>query len=141
MNFDSFLEWLLPLISGGGIGGLLTYLFTFKSKTKIANSEAESAQVKTEHEKLDLTQDKFDYIQQKCDKYIKDYHNLEQTFRDRIAELRENIDTIMRDNSQVISEKCNEIASLKSQVTYLKGIRCYRFTCNERVKINPDKSE
>lgn len=51
------------------------------------------------------------------------------------------MDNIMFTNSQAISNKCNEIASLKSQVTYLKGLRCYNSVCSQRIKINPDKSE
>ena len=141
MSFDWLLEWALPIIGGGGIGSVLTYIFTFKSQTKIANAEAQVCAVKAKHEELDLNQDTYDYIQEKCDKYIHDYHELEQTFREKVRGLVAEIDDLTRENSKNISEKCNEIASLKSQVTYLKGIRCYRFTCNDRIKTNPDKSE
>ena len=72
---------------------------------------------------------------------MKDYHELESDFRRQIKDLREQMDKIMFENSQAISAKCNEIAALKSQVTYLKGLRCYNFTCTHRLRINPDKSE
>jgi hypothetical protein len=51
------------------------------------------------------------------------------------------MDKIMLEKSQAISAKCNEIATLKSKVTYLKGIRCYNFTCKHRTITNPDKTE
>lgn len=51
------------------------------------------------------------------------------------------IDTVSFEKSKAIADKCTEIASLKSKVTYLKGIRCYNFTCANRIKENPDKAE
>jgi hypothetical protein len=51
------------------------------------------------------------------------------------------MDALMSEKSQAIAAKCTEIATLKSQIAYLKGIRCYRFDCPNRIKTNPDKSE
>lgn len=141
MTLDSLIDWLLPIVSGGGLGAMITYIFTFKSKKSLADAEAKTAQTKAEHDILDLRQDKYDYLQDTLDKYIKDYHELEQQFRDRMRELRDSMNEIIKENSRAVSEKCNEIAALKAQVTYLKGIRCYDFTCPKRVKENPDKSE
>lgn len=137
---QSILEWLLAIIGGGGIGSVITYIFTFKSKKKQVEAEAESSMVDVEQKKTDLKQDQCDYLQKTCDKYIKDYHELEGDFRKELQDLRKQIDTITLKNSQAISDKCNEIAALKSKVTYLKGIRCYNFTCQHRVKNNPDKT-
>ena len=133
------LEWGLAILGSGGLGAALTYLFTFRSKRKQAAAEAESSIVDTEHKKLDLRQDQYEYLQKTCDKYIHDYHELEGDFRKQIQELREHMDDIMLEKSKAISDKCNEIAALKSEVTYLKGIRCYNFTCQKRIRINPDK--
>lgn len=138
---ESLIHWALTIIGSGGIGAAITYIMTINSRKKIANAEAQTAQAKADHEILDLKQDKYDYLQETLDKYIKDYHELEQYFRDRMRELRDNMNSIIKENSMAISEKCNEIAALKAQVTYLKGIRCYEFTCPKRVKENPDKSE
>ena len=138
---DSIIEWILTLLGSGGLGAAITYIFTFKSKQTKAKAEAEQAELTTAHEKLDLTQDKYEFLQNTLDKYVRDYHELEADFRKQMAAVREHMDEIMRNHSTIIAEKCNEIASLKSQVTYLKGIRCYRFTCNQRVKCNPDKKE
>lgn len=134
-------EYLIPIIGGGGLGAAITYILTLKSKTKIVKAEAEMAQVKAAHEKLDYSQDSYNFLQEKCDKYLRDYYQLEQTLRDKVKVLREEIDRLMAENSITISDKCNEIASLKSQLTYLKGIRCYNHTCPNRVKNNPDKIE
>lgn len=132
-------EEILTFIGSGGLGAAITYLLTFNSKKRKAKAEADQAEVTTAHEKLDLTQDKFEFLQTTLDKYVRDYHQLEEDFRRQLFSIREQMDNIIRDNSKVIADKCNEIASLKSQVTYLKGIRCYKFTCNQRIKCNPDK--
>lgn len=135
------LEWALAVIGSGGIGAVITYICTFKSKKKQVEAEAESSIVDVEQKKTGLKQDQYDYLQKTCDKYIKDYHELEGDFRKQISELREQMDKIMLEKSQAISAKCNEIATLKSKVTYLKGIRCYNFTCKHRIITNPDKTE
>ena len=133
------LEWSLAVIGRGGLGAAITYILTFKSKAAIANADAKIAQTKAEHEKLDLKQDRYDYLQETLDKYMKDYYALDEKFRNELDKVRDKINVITKTNSQAISEKCNEIAALKSQVTYLKGIRCYDFTCKKRIKENPDK--
>lgn len=138
---QSILEWALAVIGSGGIGAVITYICTFKSKKKQVEAEAESSMVDVEQKKTDLKQDQYDYLQKTCDKYIKDYHELEGDFIKQISELREQMDRIMLEKSQAISAKCNEIATLKSKVTYLKGIRCYNFTCKHRIMTNPDKTE
>lgn len=138
---QSILEWALAVIGSGGIGAVITYICTFKSKKKQVEAEAESSMVDVAQKKTDLKQDQYDYLQKTCDKYIKDYHELEGDFRKQISELREQMDRIMLEKSQAISAKCNEIATLKSKVTYLKGIRCYNFTCKHRIMANPDKTE
>lgn len=138
---QSILEWTLAVIGSGGIGAVVTYICTFKSKKKQVEAEAESSMVDVEQKKTDLKQDQYDYLQKTCDKYIKDYHELEGDFRKQIQELREQMDKLMLEKSQAISAKCIEVASLKSKATYLKGIRCYNFTCKNRIMINPDKTE
>ena len=135
------LEWALAIVGSGGIGAAITYLLTFKSKQKQANAEANEAEVDVEQKRFELRHDQYEYLQQTCDKYIKDYHELEGDFRKQIVELREHMDRLMTEKSHAIADKCTEIAGLKSKIAYLNGIRCYDFTCPKRVKINPNKIE
>lgn len=138
---ETLLEWILPIIGSGGLGAAITYIFTFKSKRIQANAEAESSIVEAQHKREDLKQDQYDFLQKTCDKYIKDYHELESDFRKQLQSLRGEIDKVSFEKSKAIANKCAEIAELKSKVTYLKGIRCYNFTCQHRIKENPDKTD
>lgn len=138
---QSILEIVLAMLSSGGISALVTYICTFKSHQKQAEAEAESSTVDVEQKRTTLRQDQYEYLQKTCDKYIKDYHELEGDFRKEIQGLRSQMDAIMLEKSQAISNKCSEIAELKSKVAYLKGIRCYNFTCPTRIQNNPDKSQ
>lgn len=135
---QSIFDWALAIISSGSLGAAITYVLTFKSKRMQAMAEAESTELEVEHKKQDLKQDQYDFLQKTCDKYIKDYHTLENDFRKQLQTLRDEIDKISLEKSKAISDKCNEIAELKSKVTYLKGIRCYNFTCQHRIKNNPE---
>lgn len=138
---QSIIEWALAVIGSGGVGAVITYICTFKSKKKLVEAEANAATVDVEQKKTDLKQDQYDYLQKTCDKYIKDYHELEGDFRRQLTELREYIDKISIEKSQAISAKCIEIAELKSKIAYLNGIRCYNFSCKERISHNPSKQE
>ena len=133
---QSLFDWALAIISSGSLGAAITYILTFKSKRIQAMAEAESTEVEVEHKKQDLKQDQYDFLQKTCDKYIKDYHTLENDFRKQLQTLRDEIDKISLEKSKAISDKCNEIAELKSKVTFLPGIRCYNFTCQNRIKNN-----
>lgn len=135
---QSLFDWALAVISSGSLGAAITYILTFKSKRLQAMAEAESTEVEVEHKKQDLKQDQYDFLQKTCDKYIKDYHTLENDFRKQLQTLRDEIDKISLEKSKAISDKCTEIAELKSKVTFLKGIRCYNFTCQHRIKNNPE---
>lgn len=135
---QSFFDWALAIISSGSLGAAITYVLTFKSKRIQAIAEAESTEVEVEHKKQDLKQDQYDFLQKTCDKYIKDYHTLENDFRKQLQILRDEIDKISLEKSKAISDKCNEIAELKSKVTFLQGIRCYNFTCQNRIKNNTE---
>ena len=135
---QSLFEWALAIISSGGLGAAITYVFTFKAKQQQALAEAESTEIDVEHKKEDLKQDQYDFLQKTCDKYIKDYHTLENDFRKQLQILRDEMDKIAFEKSKAISDKCTEIAELKSKVTYLKGIRCYNFTCQHRIKQSPE---
>lgn len=135
--YQSILEWALGLISAGGLGSAITYLFTIKSKKRISEAEAEETELEVEHKRLDFQQDQYEYLQKQCDKYITDYHALESEFRNKVKELQEELNNIMITNQHEIQDKCIEIATLKSKMTYLKGVSCYNFTCPHRIKDEP----
>ena len=134
------IEWALTIVGSGSVGAAITYLLTINSKRKQENAKAEDAEVEVAQKKENLHQDQYEYLQKTCDKYIKDYHELEGDFRKQMLEIRDQMDNLIMEKSKLISNKCNEIAELKSKVTYLKGIRCYNFTCPQRIKENPDKT-
>ena len=138
---QSVIEWLFAIIGSGGLGATITYICTFKSKKKQVEAEAESTVIDVAHKKEDLKQDQYDFLQQTCNKYIKDYQELESDFRKQQQELRREIDKVSFEKSKAIADKCAEIAELKSKVTYLKGIRCYNFTCQHRIKQNPEENK
>lgn len=139
MDKSALFDWLLTIIGSGGIGAAITYIVTIGSRKKKAEAEAEDSIIEVEQKKQNLKQDQYEYLQNTCDKYIKEYHELEGDFRKQLSELREQMDKLMLEKSQAISTKCSEIASLKSEISYLKGLRCYNFLCQQRIKENPNK--
>ena len=70
-------DLLISLISGGSIGAAITYIATFKSKRRLAEADAKSAETKVVKDLDQLHKDNFDYLQETLDRYIKEYHNLE----------------------------------------------------------------
>ena len=99
---QSLFEWALAIISSGGLGAAITYIFTFKAKQQQALAEAESTEIDVEHKKEDLKQDQYDFLQKTCDKYIKDYHTLENDFRKQLQVLRDEIDKVSLEKSKAI---------------------------------------
>lgn len=136
---QALFEWALAVLGSGGLGAIITYICTFKSRKKLATVEADSAEIDMEQKKTTLYQDQYQYLQELCDKYLKEYHELEATFKSQIVDIRTQIDTMMIEKSKIIQDKCVEIAELKSKVAYLNGIKCYDFTCPKRNLINPIK--
>ena len=51
------LEWILPIIGSGGLGAAITYIFTFNSRKKQVDAEAEQSLVEVQHKREDLKQD------------------------------------------------------------------------------------
>lgn len=58
---QSLFEWALAIISSGGLGAAITYIFTFKAKQQQALAEVESTEIDVEHKKEDLKQDQYDF--------------------------------------------------------------------------------
>lgn len=119
---DTILSILVALL-----GGVNIFQFLFLRSTK-KKYEAEAEKVKTaaDHDKLDLHQDQYDYVNAQLTKIQQEYYDLASRYRETMtAHLLE------------IDGKCNEIAELKSKLTYFKGLRCYRSDCPTRTQESP----
>lgn len=49
------------------------------------------------------------------------------------------LSTKYRQALDLSNDKCAQLAEMKAQLRYLKGLRCYNTECPYRVKNNPDK--
>lgn len=126
---------LLGVIFGGGVGALLMQLYTAKANKRKIEVEIEDAVAEAEKKKQDNKHDAFDTIYHQLNTCMKDYTVLLEEYREYRQKTREHEDII-----QVkIQQKCEELAAMKSKVTYLKGIRCYDALCKKRIMVNPDK--
>ncbi|MCP9610829.1 hypothetical protein [Coprobacter tertius] len=102
-------EW--GIILSGLFGGLNIFQFIFfRAERKKALAAAESMVLDNEQKKLDLRQDDYEYLTKKCDKLTKDYFE-------------------MLEKAQLAMQ---EVAQMKSEITHLKGLRCYKTICPER---------
>ena len=101
------------IILSGLFGGLNIFQFIFfRAERKKAHAAAESLALDNEQKKQDLRQDDYEYLAKKCDKLTKDYF-----------EMLEKAQKAMSD-----------VSELKCEITYLKGLRCYKTICNERIQ-------
>ena len=122
MNWTEILTDLITFFLGGGIASFVTV----KATQRKAAAEADRAKTSAEHDRLDLHQDQYDYVNAQLSKIQQEYYDLASRYRETMtAHLLE------------IDGKCNEIAELKSKLTYFKGLRCYQSDCPSRVKDSP----
>lgn len=131
------IEILGILLGGGGIGSLVTWAFQFKSEKRIKEAEAEQSEKTVESMATANDRDKFESMYVQITKMMQDYNNLSDDYRSyrQVATVKE------RNFQKKVDEKCQELAALKSQVQYLKGLRCYNTTCSHRIKTNPEKQK
>ena len=131
------IEILGILLGGGGIGSLVTWAFQFKSEKRIKEAEAEQSEKTVESMATANDRDKFESMYVQITKMMQDYNNLSDDYRSyrQVATVKE------RNFQKKVDEKCQELATLKSQVQYLKGLRCYNTTCSHRIKTNPEKQK
>lgn len=131
------IEILGILLGGGGIGSLVTWAFQFKSEKRIKEAEAEQSEKTVESMATANDRDKFESMYVQITKMMQDYNNLSDDYRSyrQVATVKE------RNFQKKVDEKCQELAALKSQVQYLKGLRCYNTTCTHRMKTNPEKQK
>ena len=131
------LEILGILLGGGGIGSLITWAFHFKSEKRIKEAEAEQSEQTAESMVTANDRDKFESMYIQITKMMQDYNNLSDDYRN----YRQGAIVKERNFQKKVDEKCQELAALKSQVQYLKGLRCYNTTCPHRIKTNPEKQK
>ena len=131
------IEILGILLGGGGIGSLVTWAFHFKSEKRIKEAEAKQSEQTVESMATANDRDKFESMYVQITKMMQDYNNLSDDYRSyrQVATVKE------RNFQKKVDEKCQELAALKSQVQYLKGLRCYNTTCSHRIKTNPEKQK
>lgn len=112
-------------------GGLNIFQFIFLRSTKQKyEAEASKASTEAKHVCIDLYQDQYDYVNAQLTKIQEEYYALADRYRSTMSEHLKEIDS-----------KCNEIAQLKSKLSYFKGLRCYSSACSNRMWENPDNKE
>lgn len=121
---ETILSVLLALLGGVNI---FQFLFLRATKKKY-EAEARAAETAAEHGRVDLQQDQYDYVNSQLSKIQQEYYDLAAKYRET-----------MTNHLQEIDNKCNEIAELKSKLTYFKGLRCYCSDCDKRVRESPYK--
>ena len=131
------IEILGILLGGGGIGSLVTWAFQFKSEKRIKEAEAKQSEKTVESMATANDRDKFESMYVQITKMMQDYNNLSDDYRS----YRQGATVKERNFQKKVDEKCQELAALKSQVQYLKGLRCYNTTCTHRMKTNPEKQK
>ena len=131
------IEILGILLGGGGIGSLVTWAFQFKSEKRIKEAEAKQSEKTVESMATANDRDKFESMYVQITKMMQDYNNLSDDYRN----YRQGATVKERNFQKKVDEKCQELAALKSQVQYLKGLRCYNTTCSHRIKTNPEKQK
>ena len=131
------IEILGILLGGGGIGSFITCAFHFKAEKRIKEAEARQSEQTAESMATANDRDKFESMYVQITKMMQDYNNLSDDYRN----YRQGATVKERNFQKKVDEKCQELAALKSQVQYLKGLRCYNTTCPHRIKTNPEKQK
>lgn len=131
------LEILGVILGSGGLSSFITWMIHLSANKKL--KEAEVAQSESVVENLQDTnrKDKFESMYVQITKMMHDYNELSDDYRAyrQVATVKE------RNFQKKVDDKCSELASLKSQIQYLKGLRCYNTTCPNRIKTNPEKQQ
>lgn len=132
MNTDLVIS-ILSILFGGGLGAFFNQVYTAKVNKRKMKFEADEASVSVQQKKQDLKQDAYETVYQQLNKCLADYAAMAEEYREHREKTRKYEESVQ----QQIHEKCVELASLKSKVTYLQGLCCYDTLCPNRVKINP----
>lgn len=129
---------ILGLILGSsGVGALISQLYHAKTDKKFKEAETAVEQKRAEGLANANEKDKFDAMYVQITKMMQDYNDLSDDYR----KYRQTALDKERVFQNKVNDKCQELAMLKSQVQYLKGLRCYNTTCPHRIKTNPEKQK
>ena len=131
------LEILGIVLGSGGIGSLLTWIFHFKAEKKLKSIEVQRNEKSLENITNTVDRDKFESMYVQITKMMQDYNDLSDDYRS----YRQSAVLTERNFQKKVDEKCQELAALRSQIQYLKGLRCYNTTCPNRIKFNPEKQK
>ena len=122
------LEWIL-VTATAMLGGVNVFqLVYYRTQRDKMRAEADGMAVDAQHKGLDLMQDQADYLIKQLNTMQEEYISMQKMVREQFAE-----------HTSAITEKCNEIAALKSKVVYLKGLRCYKSDCSMRITNNENE--
>lgn len=133
MTLDSLLDWGLAVIGGGGIGSMLTYFGTYRSRNKIEKEKSEQEEIVTEDKRGVMERDRFEAMYKQITEMVQDYNDLSDQFR----AYRKTATAIEDEFMSKARQKSMELAELKDQVAYLKKLRCYDLDCPNRIKDKP----
>lgn len=122
------MDWgTLSTILLSALGGLNIFqIFFWKQKKRKEEAEVLQVEAEAKAKTIELQQDQYTYLIDTLNRVQKDYYDLDEKARQLIID---------------IQEKCSEIALLKSKITYLKGISCYRTNCEIRIIKKDNESE
>ncbi len=131
------LEILGVILGSGGLSSFITWLVYLNSNKKLKEAEVAQSESVVENLQNANRKDKFESMYVQITKMMHDYNELSDDYRAyrQTATIKE------RDFQKKVDDKCSELASLKSQIQYLKGLRCYDTTCPNRIKTNPEKQQ
>lgn len=134
MTLDSVLDWGLALIGGGSIGSAITFLGNYKSRKRLEEELTKQAVIATENQHGIMERDRFEAMYKQITEMAQDYNELSDQFR----EYRKTARSIEIEFDNKLRDKSMELALLKDQIYYLKGLRCYRSECPQRIKEDPN---
>jgi hypothetical protein len=129
------LEILGVILGSGGLSSFITWMVHLNANKKLKDAEVAQSESVVENLKDTNKKDKFESMYVQITKMMHDYNELSDDYRAyrQVATVKE------RNFQKKVDDKCSELASLKSQIQYLKGLRCYDTTCPNRIKTNPEK--
>lgn len=141
MNDQSLFQWIGLLVGGGGLGAVITYLATFKSKNRIALADAktheetaEQMHIESENKLEELERDRYEAMYSQINKMIEDYNTLSDEFR----EFRKEANEHEKDFMKKIQEQFCQLIDFKTKIKQLEKLRCYNEDCPNRIKDNPN---